>query len=104
MVAADIDPAVLRDSILEGAGPPLECYNFGIGGLTLPSAEKIVEVLSDLFSPPIIVLGIGPLDMEGQHVRIPWQRSADRIEASPWIRYRLGQFSLQGWLSDHLWS
>lgn len=100
VVDTDIDPERFGAAFLDEADRRLDCYNFGIGGLVLPSADKIARVIRSLGGDGLLVVGVTPLDFEERYVRIPWQRSQSQIDASVWLRYRLGEFSFSGWLTD----
>lgn len=92
-----LQPSVVEESYHEQTGKTIHCQNFGLGGLTPLTAGPLARVLIKNFHPSLIIFETGVLDystsnMEGTDVS---------IMSSPWMKYQLGVFSVDGWLYEH---
>lgn len=89
-----VDPEALgRGYRINGVHGP-RCFNFGIGGLSASAAGELAPVLIDLYRPALVVYVVSARDV-AQDVRGPV------LAETPWLAYRRGVFSVDGWLVDH---
>jgi len=97
LVLRSIDPEIFQQVFQEKTGQKIRCYNFGFAGLIPPFAKVMAEILYEMYSPRLIVLGITPSEFqEGIGIKM-----SKRLMSNPWFRYRMGVFSIDGWLLDH---
>lgn len=92
-----IDPAAVESAYREQSGRTIRCQNFGLGGLTPLTAGPLARMLIKNFQPSVIVFETGILDYSTSNM----EGTNESIMSSPWMRYQLGDFSLDGWLFDH---
>lgn len=96
MIAYGINPEIIGKSYQQQTGKSLGCYNFGVTGATTGDLALLAEVVVKRYRPDVLIVGTSARDFsitaetEGIDVDIPW------------AHYQLGEFSLEGWLTD--WS
>ncbi len=97
MALRDIDPEVMAAVYKRQKGEDLVCYNFAVNAIQVSTSELLAEILMDEFQPKLLIIGTSFLDytqhQEGQ--------LDDRFASNDWMNYRLGRFSLKGWLTEH---
>ena len=89
-----IDPQVVDAAYREASGREIHCQNFGLGGLTPRTTGPLVRVLIENFHPSLIVFETGILDYSSSSM----EGTDASIMSSPWMKYQLGEFSIDGWL------
>lgn len=89
-----IDPQALEHAIRQRGVAPPRCYNFGVAGMTASAAGAVAALLVAEYHPSLLLYVVSARDV-GSSVDGPLLASV------PWVRYRLGEFSLAGWLADH---
>ncbi|MBN2346880.1 MAG: hypothetical protein JXO51_10875 [Candidatus Aminicenantes bacterium] len=95
-VDAAIDPEVFGRHYRRVTGRTLRSFNLGIARLDLPSLLILLRIIADPIRPRLVVAGIMADDL------LEGRRSAEASLAhAPWIRQRLGDANLEGWLIDH---
>ena len=97
MVINDIDPLLFANAYRNESGQDIRCFNFGVDGLTALGAAALAEILVKDYQPRLLVYGTDARD----YVVKPQADDAAVILDTPWIRYRLGEFSIEGWLYDN---
>jgi hypothetical protein len=97
VVDRGFDPDAFENAYSEITGRNIRCFNFGIDASSIVSAGTLTRILVEDYGPRLLILGTDPRDYtlhtDDQDVAV--------IMNSPWIRYRSGDFSLEGWLLDH---
>ncbi len=97
MVDVGFDPDFFQGGYEETTGQGIRCFNFGIDASSAVSTAVLVKILVEDYHPRLLFIGTDARDYA-----VP---STDRdpvaILESSWIQYRDGQFSLEGWLTDH---
>jgi hypothetical protein len=83
-----------KDSI--GQGQDIRCYNFGIAGTAATSTSFVAEFIAKEYHPRLIIWGTDPRDYAP---RVRAKPPEDRVYM-PWLEYRSGNWSIQGWLFD----
>lgn len=89
-----IDPLTVEQTFLEKTGETIHCQNFGLGGMPPMTARSVAELLISQYHPSVIVFGTGLWDYTSS-------AGNESIVSSPWVQYKLGIFSVDGWLFDH---
>lgn len=98
IVRMALDPAVIAAAYEAQTGDALECFNFGENGLFGPDAPLIAEYLLRSYHPRLLVYGFALRDFEQQFVELG--RTAKDPARLPWVRYRRGDWNVNGWLID----
>jgi hypothetical protein len=98
--SAAMDPTVVEQIYFEKTGRKIICQNFGVSGLTASAAWPVAQLLIKNFQPSVIIFGTNMFDYL-PHIGDGAERS---ITSSPWVQYELGNFSIDGWLIDNLYS
>lgn len=98
MVLADLAPAAFEAGYAHRSGEPLECFNFGVMILTASSAGPIAEILVKDYHPKLLIFGTALRDYNALTNSNP---AEIEFPAAAWVRYKDGDFSPRGWLSDH---
>ena len=97
MVDVGFDPESFEDAYWQATGREIRCFNFGIDASSAASAAALTRILIEDYHPRFIIFGTDPRDYA-----IPsTDRDPAAILETPWIQYRLGSFSLDGWLLDN---
>jgi hypothetical protein len=97
MIDRGFDADAFQNAYQEISGRDIRCFNFGIDASSIISTETLAGILIEDYNPRLLILGTDPRDYAlGVN-----DQDANVIMNSPWIRYRLGDFSVEGWLLDH---
>ncbi len=96
-VDAGIDPQAFNRSFHAVTGRKIRSFNLGIAKLDLPSLALLLRIVAGRSRPRRVIAGFLPEDL------LEDMRSgeADALLSSPWVRQRLDQPNLEGWLADH---
>lgn len=93
MVANGIDVEAFQAAYASVSDQPLTCVNFGLPGLPSSGAGAVARALVEQYHPRLLIYGtsaneyafVGAAEMAG-------------LRDNPWISYRTGDFTAQGWL------
>ena len=97
MVDLGFDPQAFAEGYKNNTGQDIRCFNFGIDASTAASTTALAHILVEDYQPPLLIYGTDARDYA-----IPRDDTdAAVILESNWIRYRLGRFTLEGWLLEH---
>jgi len=97
MVDTGFDPATFQSGYLEMVGREIDCFNFGIDASSAASTAALVKILVEDYQPRILIFGTDARDYA-----VPSQdNDPAAVLDTPWVRYRQGIFSLEGWLTEH---
>jgi hypothetical protein len=97
LVNLGIDPEVFSTAIQARLHRDARCFNFGLKGVTETTAAKLADVFTGLYRPRIIIYGLSIGDLADE----TGESTERRLLVNPWVRYRLGEPNLDGWLIDH---
>jgi hypothetical protein len=97
MILNGFDPQVFSQNFQSESGIELTCFNFGVDALTPVSAAALAEILTKTYQPKLLIFGTDARDFA--IARDSEETSV--IANMAWVQYRLGHFSLEGWLIDH---
>lgn len=78
-------------------GRNIHCFNFGIDASSVASTAALVQILVEDYHPRLVIFGTDPRDYAIPSV----ERGPAVILDSVWIKHRLGDFSLEGWLMEY---
>ena len=97
MVDVGFDPTAFQDSYKTVTGQAIRCFNFGIDASSAVSAAALTRILVEDFHPHLLIFGTDPRDYA-----VPSDdRDPAAVLTTPWVKYRQGDFSIEGWLQDH---
>lgn len=91
-----IDPDLIGQVYAQTTGETIDCFNFGLGGLTTHIAAQLAPVIIAEYKPHWLIYGT--------NVRDTVDREAKRVSSlieNTWYEYHTGHWSLKGWLIDH---
>ena len=91
-----VDPSVVEQAYFDQTGKFIKCQNFGLGGLKPVTADALTRLLIKNFHPSIIIYGTDLFDYTAS-----LSGSDASIMSSPWVKYQLGTFSIDGWLIEN---
>ena len=97
MVDLGFDPDAFRKGYRESTGQDIRCFNFGIDASSAASAAALAQILIEDYHPRLLIYGTDARDYA-----VPQEDpDAAVILGTPWVKYRLGGFSLDGWLTEY---
>lgn len=97
MVNTGVDPEVFAKYISGTKEETLRIFNFGVEGLTIVPMLDLTRLLIDTYHPGTIIYYTELRDFiagNGDDV-------AESFLSNKWLQYRLGQYSITGWVVDH---
>lgn len=94
LVLLGIDPAAFAAAYADHGGSRARCFNFAIPGITVAGVAAIARILAEDYHPRLLIYGLTARDLSPA-------ADAPAIEAMPWVQYRWGATTLEGWLADH---
>ncbi len=97
MVWRGFDTEAFAQAYKQQTGQDLRCFNFGVDALPAVGAGAIAEILVQDYRPKLLIYGT---DARDYAVKRESSDAAVLLD-TPWLRYRLGQFSVKGWLYEH---
>jgi hypothetical protein len=97
MVDVGFDPDAFQQGVRNRTGSEIHCFNFGIDSSIAVSTAVIARILIEDYRPRLLIVGTDPRD-----IGVPKDEHGPAvIFSSPWIRFRQGEFSPEGWLLEH---
>lgn len=99
VVLNGLDPAAVEAAYAARTGEAITCYNVGVPALTARAAAVVAEVLVERYHPHVLVYGFTLRAVAAGTSQA--DDVYDDLLATPWIAYRRGDASLEGWLVDH---
>ncbi|MDQ3007076.1 MAG: hypothetical protein M3R47_17050 [Chloroflexota bacterium] len=97
MVDTGFNPLAFETGYRKMTGRDIHCFNFGIDASTAASTAALVRIIVEDYQPSLLILGTDPRDYA---VAIEDPDPAVVLN-TPWVAYRQGEFSWDGWLLDH---
>jgi hypothetical protein len=93
-----VEPEEINKAYTKATGnEPLRIFNFGVEGLTIQPNSAVARLLFETYHPKVLIFGTEIRDYAANNgVGV-----ANEILSDPWIRYRMGDFNLRGWLAEH---
>lgn len=96
-VDVGFDPDSFQEGYQKLAGREIYCFNFGIDASSSVSVEALTRILIEDYQPRILIFGTDARD----YVVAREDPDTAVVLETPWVNYRQGKFSLEGWLLDH---
>jgi hypothetical protein len=97
MVDLGFDPQAFEEEYKNYTGQDIHCFNFGIDALPAVGSAALADILVKDFKPDILIYGTDARD----YAVAPDAEDALAILDSNWIQYRLGHFTIEGWLLEN---
>jgi len=98
LVNSGIQPEEVNQAYVEASGgPALRIFNFGVEGLTVQPNSVVARLLVESFHPKTLIFGTEIRDYAANN----GVETAEKFLSDPWVRYRMGEFNLRGWLAEH---
>jgi hypothetical protein len=97
MVDVGFDPDFFQLGYQEVTRQHIRCFNFGIDASSATSTVALVQILIEDYHPRLLIFGTDPRDYAIPSV----ERGPAVILDTVWVKHRLGDFSLDGWLMEH---
>src|ERR671918_1580927 len=97
MVDTGFDPEAFQIGYKEITGRDIHCFNFGIDASSAASTAALGRIIVEDYHPRLLIIGTDPRD----YAVAREDTDPAVILNTPWIAYRQGDFSLEGWLLDH---
>ena len=98
LVNSGVQPEEVNRAFAAASGEPeLRIFNFGVEGLTIQPNSVVAQILVESYHPKVIIFGTEIRDYAANN----GVKTAERFLSDPWVRYRMGEFTLRGWLAEH---
>ena len=97
MVDNGFNPSAFETGYREMTGRDIHCFNFGIDASTAASTAALVRIIVEDYRPNLLILGTDPRD----YAVAREDPDPAVVLNTPWVAYRQGDFSLDGWLLEH---
>ena len=97
-VYRSIDPEIVDGVVRQAGDADFRSFNFGLGGMSETSEAQIARILLGRFKPRLVVIGASSY---GLYERKDRDQFESHLATSPWYRFHQGEFTLEGWFSDH---
>jgi hypothetical protein len=89
-----VDPEALSRAYQDGAGKPLRCFNFGVGGMTASAAGAVAPIIARRYRPQLLIYVASPRDLAAS-------AEGPLLAGEPWVRCQAGDCSASGWFASH---
>ena len=90
-------PLVFADAYKQQTGKNIECFNFGAGAFTIADSSALAQIIGREHPPELLILGVEALSFA-----VPSDAPGDvDMTELPWTQYKLGHFTIIGWLYEH---
>jgi hypothetical protein len=97
MVDTGFDPAAFEMVYREITGRDIHCFNFGIDASSVASTAALTKIIIEDYQPQLLIIGTDPRDYA-----VPREDPDPAVVLNtPWVAYRQGDFSLDGWLLEN---
>ena len=97
IVDTGFDPESFQTGYKKMTGRDIHCFNFGIDASSATSTAALVRIIVEDYHPRLLIIGTDPRD----YAVAREDRDPAVVLKTPWVAYRQGDFSLEGWLLDH---
>jgi len=93
----DVDADEFSAALESDGGGSYTCYNFGVTGSQVATTALLNKILVQQYRPRLVVIGTSFLDYtKGRDLQID-----ERFVKNDWLAYKTGDFSINGWLTEH---
>jgi hypothetical protein len=95
-VDTGFDPSAFETGYKEITGRDIHCFNFGIDASSAASTAALARIIVEDYQPRLLIIGTDARDYA-----VPREDPEPAVVLNtPWVAYRQGNFSLEGWLLD----
>lgn len=96
IIDVGFDPVSFQNGYYEATGRDIQCFNFGIDASSSVSTAVLADILIEDYHPRLLIFGTDARDYA-----VPREdRDTAVVLETPWVKYREGYFSLDGWLLE----
>ncbi len=95
-----INPEVFAQAYQTETGQAIVCFNFSLEGIRAYTVGGLARLLANDLKPKLIIFGTSARDYADRTLN-PSPAHPDNVVDSDWVQYRLGKWSVKGWLIDH---
>jgi hypothetical protein len=97
IIDVGFDPDAFHEGYREETGRDIHCFNFGIDASTAASTAALARIIVEDYHPRLLIIGTDARDYA-----VPREdHDPSVVLNSPWVAYRQGELSLEGWLLEH---
>lgn len=97
LVWLGVEPETFSQAYKLETGQDIRCFNFGVSAMPANAAGSVAQILVENYRPKLLIYGTSARDFA-----IPSEaEDAAVILETPWVQYRTGHFTVQGWLYDN---
>ena len=97
MVLLGLNPSTFQNAYAIPTGQSLQCFNFGVDAMPAAAAGEIAQILIHDYHPRLLIYGTDARD----YAVPPTMKDTTAIRDIPWVRYRMGKFSIEGALFEY---
>jgi hypothetical protein len=97
MVWGGFDPLAFTQTYQSKTGQDIRCFNFGVDGMPASASGVLAEILIEDYHPQLLIYGTDARD----YAVTRDARDAVVLLDSPWLQYRQGRFTVEGFLFEH---
>jgi len=90
-----LTPSIFNQNTIQMGGNKPLCFNMAMKAMKPEEQSKIIPILVDQYKPVVLIIGISPVDFTGG------QDAIREFGSAPWIRYKEGGQSAEGWWIEH---
>lgn len=94
LVLTGIDPEVFGAAFASQTHHPIACFNFAVPGVTVTDVAIMARIVQEDYQPWLLVYGATFRDFSTA-------ATGPQLVGTVWVQYRLGAFTVDGWLTDH---
>jgi hypothetical protein len=100
LVWLGVEPETFTQAYKLETGRDIRCFTFGISAMPASAAGPVAKILIHDYKPRLLIYGISARDFA---FPIEAEDAAVILE-TPWVQYRVGHFTIQGWLYEHFYT
>jgi hypothetical protein len=97
MVDVGFNPDFFQKGYRDITQRDIHCFNFGIDATSAASTSALAKIVVEDYHPRLLLVGTDARD----YVLPLDDPDVSVILETPWVRYRRGDFLLDGWLTEH---
>lgn len=101
LVQTGINPQIFAAAFQSETGQTIRCYNAGMDGSSMSSTVPMALILSKLYNPTYLIVGLQANSFFLISDEVPAHIAENHFQENGWIQHELGQFNLEGWLTDN---
>jgi len=107
LVEKGIQPAIFSQQYQNAFGESVNCFNMGLGSITMSTIGAIVPALINRYNPKIIIVGTQARAYNEDYLLTitnnPTHQAEHDLPTNFWVQHQAGNHNWQGVLWDHLY-